>query len=156
MTMPLQAGTVQTVDFAGLVHQHSAVAEATSTPDLKSVLSTAELNRRRSRPPDHAAENRALNALMQELATSPQGILRMLAETAMDMCHSHSAGISLLNDDKTSFHWPAIVGTWACHVGGGTPRDYGPCGTVLDRNAALLFSHPERDFSYFAPGNAFN
>ena len=36
------------------------------------------------------------------------------------------------------------------HVGGGTPRDFGPCGTVLDRNEALLFSHPERDFPYFA------
>ena len=26
---------------------------------------------------------------------------------------------------------------------------FGPCGTVLDRNVALLFSHPERDFPYF-------
>jgi len=25
----------------------------------------------------------------------------------------------------------------------------GPCGTVLDRNTALLCSHPERDFPYF-------
>jgi len=32
---------------------------------------------------------------------------------------------------------------------GRTPRDFGPCGTVLDRNVALLFSHPERDFPYF-------
>jgi PAS domain S-box-containing protein len=36
-------------------------------------------------------------------------------------------------------------------VGGGTPREYGPCGTVLDNDAALLFSHPERDFKYFTP-----
>src|ERR1700730_17030849 len=114
MTMPLQAGTVQTPDFAGPVHQHNAVADTTDdAPDLKSVLSTAELSRRPSRPPDHAAENRALNALMQELATSPHSILRKLAETALAMCRSHSAGISLLNDDKASFHWPAIVGKWA-------------------------------------------
>jgi hypothetical protein len=46
---------------------------------------------------------------------------------------------------------PTKSGKWARHRGGGTPRDYGPCGTVLDRNVALLFSHPERDFSYFAP-----
>jgi two-component sensor histidine kinase len=68
----------------------------------------------------------------------------------MAVCHAHSAGISLLNDDQKSFHWPVIVGQWAPQ-GGGTPRDYGPCGTVLDRNVALLFSHPERDFSYFVP-----
>jgi PAS domain S-box-containing protein len=52
-------------------------------------------------------------------------------------------------DQKRNFHWRAIAGTWAQHLGGGTPRDFGPCGTVLDRNAALLFSHPERDFPYF-------
>jgi GAF domain-containing protein len=34
-------------------------------------------------------------------------------------------------------------------VDGGTPRDFGPCGTVLDRDAAMLCSHPERDFPYF-------
>ena len=134
------------VDFERLFQDNGDAA-----PDLKSVLSTAELSRRPSRPPDHAGENCALNALMQELATSPHSVLRSLANTAMALCRSHSAGISLLNDDKMSFHWPAIVGKWACHQGGGTPRDYGPCGTVLDRNVALMFSHPERDFSYFAP-----
>ena len=30
------------------------------------------------------------------------------------------------------------------------PRDFSPCGTVLDRNAAQLMSHPERHFAYFA------
>jgi two-component sensor histidine kinase len=147
MAILAQAGAEQVaVDFGPLL-QHNADA----APDLKSVLSTAALKRRPSRSPDHATENRALNALMHELAVAPQGVLRKLAETAMAVCHSHSAGISLLNDDKKSFHWPVIVGQWASHQGGGTPWDYGPCGTVLDRNVALLFSHPERDFSYFAP-----
>ena len=35
------------------------------------MLSTAELSRRPSRPPDYAAENRALIALAQAMATSP-------------------------------------------------------------------------------------
>jgi two-component sensor histidine kinase len=152
----MQAKAVQAVDFGRLAQPAdpgmAGEPSGLSAPaGLKSVLSTAELNRRTSRPPDHAAENGALNALMHELAISPHGVLRKLAETALALCHAQSAGISLLNDDKTSFHWPVIVGTWARHVGGGTPREYGPCGTVLDRNVALLFSHPERDFSYFAP-----
>ena len=72
MAMLAQAGAEQVaVDFERLL-QHNA----DDAPDLKSVLSTAELRRRPSRPPDHAAENRALNALMQELATSPHSILR--------------------------------------------------------------------------------
>jgi len=28
---------------------------------------------------------------------------------------------------------------------------YGPCGTVLDNDTALMFSHPERDFDYLIP-----
>jgi hypothetical protein len=30
------------------------------------------------------------------------------------------------------------------------PRAFSPCGTVLDRDAAQLMSHPERHFLYFA------
>ena len=118
---------------------------------LASAISIDELSRRPSRPPDHAAENRALVALAQKMAASPHGILQMLADTALTLCRAHSAGLSLLEDgdQKRHFHWRAIAGRWSPHLGGGTPRDFGPCGTVLDRNEALLFSHPERDFPYF-------
>jgi PAS domain S-box-containing protein len=120
-------------------------------PALKSVVSTAELNRRPSRLPDHAAENRALIALAQEMAASPGGILQRLADTALTLCRAHSAGLSLLEDgdQKKNFHWRAIAGQWASHLNGGTPREFGPCGTVLDHNCPLVFSHPERDFPYF-------
>jgi PAS domain S-box-containing protein len=121
------------------------------TPTLQSVLSTVELSTRPSRAPDYAAESRALIALAERLATSPVGILQKLAETALTLCGAQSAGISLLEADGRRFYWPAIAGQWAEHLGGGTPREYGPCGTVLDNNTALLFSHPERDFDYFAP-----
>jgi PAS domain S-box-containing protein len=121
------------------------------TPALQSVLSTAELSKRPSRAPDYAAESHALIALAEQLATSPAGILQKLVETALTLCGAQSAGISLLEADGKRFHWPAIAGRWAEHLGGGTPREYGPCGTVLDNNTALLFSHPERDFDYFAP-----
>jgi PAS domain S-box-containing protein len=121
------------------------------TPTLQSVLSTAELSKRPSRSPDYAAESHALIALAQQLAKSPVGILQQLAETALTLCSAQSAGISLLEADGKRFYWPAIAGQWAQHLGGGTPREYGPCGTVLDNNTALLFSHPERDFDYFVP-----
>ena len=125
--------------------------EAAPVPTLQSMLSTAELSRRPSRPPGHAAENRAMVALARELATSPEGILQKLAETALALCGAHSAGLSLLEDGdrKRNFHWRAIAGAWAPHLNGGTPREFGPCGTVLDRNVALMCSHPERDFPYF-------
>jgi GAF domain len=30
------------------------------------------------------------------------------------------------------------------------PRNFSPCGTVLDRDVPLLFSHPERHFTHLA------
>ena len=117
------------------------------------MLSTAELSRRPSRLPDHAAESQALIELARVMATSPDVILEKLAETALSLCRAHSAGLSLLEegDQRRNFHWRAIAGQWAPHLNGGTPRDFGPCGTVLDRNTALVCSHPELDFPYWAP-----
>ena len=120
---------------------------------LRSMLSTDELLRRPSRPPNYAAENQALVALAQEMATSPEGILQRLADTALSLCRAHSAGLSLLEDgdQKSNFHWRAISGQWGPHVNGGTPRNFGPCGTVLDHDVAMMCSHPELDFPYWAP-----
>ncbi|MEK6279301.1 MAG: PAS domain S-box protein [Acidobacteriota bacterium] len=120
---------------------------------LDSVLCTAELNRRLSRPPDYQAENRALVALAQELADSPRTILQKLVEIALELCEAGSAGVSLLSkkDCGKTFYWPAIAGAWTPHLGSGTPRDFGPCGVVLDRDAVQLFTHPERYYPYLIP-----
>jgi PAS domain S-box-containing protein len=40
---------------------------------------------------------------------------------------------------------------WKPHIGGGTPRNFGPCGDVLDRNIPLLFRHFEWRYTYFLP-----
>ncbi len=114
-----------------------------------SALSTAELRRHPGRPPDHESENRHLIALATEMATAPHRILQQLAESALSLCHAHSAGLSLLEEgDQRNLRWRAIAGAWSPYLGGGTPRDFGPCGTVLDHSMPLLFSHPERDFPY--------
>ena len=120
---------------------------------LESILCTEELNRRPARPPDYETENRALAALVQALADSPRTILQTLADQILEVFQADSAGISLLTkqDGGKRFYWPAIAGAWKPHIGGGTPRDFGPCGDVLDRNAALLFHHFERRYTYFLP-----
>jgi PAS domain S-box-containing protein len=118
---------------------------------LESVLRTEELARRPIRPPDYENENRALVALAQALADSPRTVLQQLADTILDVLRADSAGLSLLTKDGTRFHWPAIAGIWQPHIGGGTPREFGPCGDVLDRDAPLLFTHFERRYTYFLP-----
>jgi PAS domain S-box-containing protein len=125
---------------------------------LESILCTEELHRRPSRPPDHEKENLALVKLVSALADSPGTILQTLAETILDITQCDSAGLSLLTrDGKTPdvcgkrFYWPAIAGRWNPHAGGGTPRDFGPCGDVLDQNRTLLFRHFERRYPYLLP-----
>jgi PAS domain S-box-containing protein len=125
---------------------------------LESILCTEELHRRRSRPPDYEKETRALVKLVSALADSPSTILQTLVETIQDVTQADSAGLSLLTrDGKTPhvdgkrFYWPAIAGKWKPYIGGGTPRDFGPCGDVLDRNRSLLFRHLERRYTYFPP-----
>ena len=124
-----------------------------SSASLESVLCTGELHRRPTQPRDYETENRALFALAQALAESPGTILQNMAEIMLETCRADSSGLSLLttNDGGKRFYWPAIAGAWKSHIGGGTPRDFGPCGDVLDHNCPLLFGHVERRYSYFGP-----
>lgn len=128
------------------------------TAPLESILCTEELRCRPSRPPDHEKENRALVKLVSALADSPATIFQTLADTILEITQCDSAGLSLLTrDGKTPdvcgqrFYWPAIAGMWNPHVGGGTPRNFGPCGDVLDQNRTLLFTHFERRYPYLMP-----
>ena len=129
-----------------------------ATASLESILCTEEFQRRPSRPPDYEKENRALVALVSALADSSSTIFQTLAETILDITQCDSAGLSLLTrDGKTPdacghrFYWPAIAGMWNPHVGGGTPRNFGPCGDVLDQNRTLLFRRFERRYPYLVP-----
>src|SRR5437667_9278640 len=133
----------------------TSIPEAAS---LQSILCTEELHRRPSRPPDYEKENRELVKLVAALADSPATIFQTLAETILDITQCDSAGLSLLTrDGKTPdvcgerFYWPAIAGSWNPHQGGGTPRNFGPCGDVLDQNRTLLFTHFERRYPYLLP-----
>ena len=125
---------------------------------LESILCTEELHRRPSRPPDYEKESCALVKLAGALADSPSTIFQALAEIIQDVTQCDSSGLSLLTKDgKTPdvngqrFYWPAIRGMWNPHVGGGTPRNFGPCGDVLDQNRTLLFTHFERRYPYLRP-----
>jgi hypothetical protein len=119
---------------------------------LESIDCTGELRRRPSRPTEFEKENRALVALVTALSESAVTIFQTLAETILDVTQCDSSGLSLLTPDgRKSFYWPAIAGMWAPHIRGGTPRNLGPCGDVLDRNGTILFRHFERRYPYMMP-----
>ena len=116
--------------------------------DVSNVIITGELDRRPSRAPDYEAENRALAALAEAMSTDPGTVLQQLAEWAMDLTHSDSAGISLLEPggEQDSFRWAATAGAWAPYRNGTMPREASPCGEVIAREAVLLMRNPERSF----------
>jgi PAS domain S-box-containing protein len=138
----------------GPTELQSGVPLETSLPKgaapLESILCTEELRNRPSRSPNYEEENSALVALSSALADSPRTILQTLADKTLDVLRADSAGLSLLTKDGKRFYWAAIAGEWRPHIGGGTPRDFGPCGDVLDRNNPLLFSHWERRYPYLS------
>ena len=105
---------------------------------LESILCTEECQSRPSRPPDHEKENSALVALCSALADSTRTILQTLADEVLDVLGADAAGLSLLTMDGNTFYWAAIAGARGPHIGGATPRDFGPCGDVLDYNAPML------------------
>jgi PAS domain S-box-containing protein len=126
---------------------------STGSAPLESILCTEELQRRPSRSPDYRQESQALVGLAAALSQSPQTILQRLADTILEVCSAGSAGVSLLTKDDGGkrFYWPAIAGQWKRHIGGGTPRDFGPCGDVLDRNMPLLMRQVHLRYTYFEP-----
>jgi GAF domain-containing protein len=109
-----------------------------------------ELRSRPWRPPDHTKENSTLVALVTALADSPHTILQTLVDKVLEVLRADSAGLSLLTKDEKRFYWAAIAGAWRPHIGGGTPRDFGPCGDVLDHNVPMLFTHWERRYPYLS------
>jgi signal transduction histidine kinase len=89
-------------------------------------------------------------ALTSALGDSPRTILQTLADKVLEVLQVDSAGLSLLTKDEERFYWAAIAGAWQPHIGRGTPRDFGPCGDVLDRNRSMLFTHWERRYPYLS------
>jgi GAF domain-containing protein len=87
-------------------------------------------------------------ALSSALADSPRTILQTLADKVLEVLQADSAGLSLLTKDEKTFYWAAIAGAWQPHIGGGTPRNFSPCGDVLDHNRSMLFTHWERRYPY--------
>lgn len=120
---------------------------------LEQVLITEALFRRASRRPDDRALDAAVLDLNRLLSLSPNDVLQKLADKALVLCRAHSVVVSVLDreqgDDR--FHWRAVAGELSRAMGAEMPRQYSPCGMVLDQDADLLFAYPERYFPFPGP-----
>ena len=90
------------------------------TATLAEVDICSELQVRPRRTADYEAEDRALAILAKEMAEHPRNMLQKLVEIAVELCHAHTAGISLLEGDL--FRWEAVAGVFASYRNGTMPR----------------------------------
>ncbi len=124
----------------------------TPSCNLQSVIFTEELEGRRGGADETARVGEATVDFAWKLSgAAPLDLFPQLVQAILDCTNGESAGVSLFCKERNAFVWPAVAGGLASYVGGGTPRDFGPCGVVLDRDAPVLFQHPERYFTYLEP-----
>ncbi|MEG4988310.1 PAS domain-containing protein [Microcoleus sp. BR0-C5] len=126
--------------------------EAWQTPqtNLTDIPIAEELSRRIPRSHDQKAENRALQTLARQLATSPHRLLKTLVAIAKDLCGAGSVGVCLLEENATSeqiFRWEALAGAWEAAEHKNTPRKLRLSGTPIDRQTPQLYFAPEQYFT---------
>jgi hypothetical protein len=114
------------------------------TASVQEVDIRSQLSSRPARLPDYAGERRAMAALATEMAENPRNMLQKLVETAVELCHAETAGISLLEGDV--FRWEAVAGVFASYRNGTMPRGASPCGVCIDENATQLMYLADRAF----------
>ena len=130
----------------------SASPSAVFSVPLEAVICTRELNDRPVRQPDMEAVTSALLTLGQTMADSPESVLQQLVDKALELCRAESAGLSLLEEENGHkiFRWHGVAGEYAPYRWGTTPREFSPCGTVVDTDKMQLMSQLDRHFTYFA------
>jgi PAS domain S-box-containing protein len=119
---------------------------------IDDVLATPVVETRPARAADFEGESKALMALARTLADSPQSILQELVDAALALTAAHSSGISLVEGTGRDaiFRWHATAGDFERYAGGTMPRNFSPCGTVLDRRSTLVMADPIRAYPYIS------
>ncbi len=91
-----------------------------------------------------------ISALSRALVAEPASVMQKLADTAMRLTQAQSCGVSLLDERGGQFRWVVTGGEFQRYVRGTMPRDFSPCGTVLDRGEALVMLDPVRHYPAIA------
>ncbi|WP_341529075.1 ATP-binding protein [Nostoc sp. UHCC 0302] len=118
---------------------------------LDDILITEELSRRVPRTTDLKEENNALHALVQQLVEQPEILLKKLVTITTQLCRAETAGVSLLEVTQSGeeiCRWVALAGMLEAYEQTPTLYTFSCCGICLELQAPLLYSYPERYFTY--------
>jgi two-component sensor histidine kinase len=124
-------------------------------PTAPDVFITEELDRRTPVKIDALREKKALQEIAALMADDPSQVLPKFVSLAMEMTEGVSAGLSLLEENPAPgvFRWHHLTGTLARFTGSTTPRNFSPCGIVLDLDAPVLTAYSERGYDWIAACN---
>jgi two-component sensor histidine kinase len=101
---------------------------------------------------DFAQDKAAIQELAVRMVDEPEAVLPRFVELAMEIGEGVSAGFSLFEGGPGAgvFRWRHLHGSLAAFENATTPRDFSPCGVVLDRRAPVLTVHSERAYDWIS------
>lgn len=119
-------------------------------PPPDTILITPHLQNRAERAPDYKIESELLGRFSQTLANSPDDILQFISDEVMKVTNAQSAGISIAEFEGTNpiLRWHATSGEVKPFLHGTMPRDFSPCGVVLQINSVQLMKKPAEYYEY--------
>lgn len=116
-------------------------------------LATDQLATRACRERRPALEREVIERIEHASSNSGEAVLRQLADGALELCRAQSAGVTVEELDEAGqlcLRWRAVSGRFAPYVGGQMPRNFSPCGYVLDRGRLELMTEPVGFYPYIA------
>ncbi len=111
--------------------------------------SDAAFTSRRLHSRDIGLQMEGLQRLSHAFVESPETILQVLVDAAVDLCGADSAGISIERADGTDsdfYHWIATAGDYSGFLNAILPRSPSACGVCLDRGHAQRFTVSQKFF----------
>ena len=118
---------------------------------LDDILITEQLYYRIPKTTDLKQENDALHTLIGQVVEQPQILLKKLVKIITQLCQAESAGVSLLEvtpNGEDICRWFPLAGMLEASEQTATLYSFSCCGICLKRQAPLLYSYPERYFTY--------
>ncbi|MBC8103512.1 MAG: GAF domain-containing protein [Cytophagales bacterium] len=117
-----------------------------------SVYPDGELGRRPVPAMDFARDKAAIRELAARMVDEPEAVLPRFVELAMEIGGGVSAGFSLFEGGPGAgvFRWRYLYGSLVAFEHATTPRDFSPCGVVLDRKTPVLTVHSERAYDWIS------
>ena len=118
----------------------------------EAVYPEGELARRVVPAMDFVRDKTAIQDLAATMVDEPEAVLPRFVELAMEIGGGVSAGFSLFKGGPGTgtFRWRHLHGSLAAFEDSITPRDFSPCGVVLDRREPVLTIHSERAYDWIS------